>query len=265
MASAPRRLPGAQTTAELGEIIGFSARALIELRGTGRYFGEVLRQTSILVTGSTVIILAVTCIYGMECGVFGTYFLRTLGADSFIGFFTAACGIREAAPLIFGYMFAAKVGCGLVAEIGSMRISEELDAMEAVGIAPMRYVVGTRVLASMIFVPIVFALALGSTSLGSYINVVGQIGDVSSAAWGSVHWSSQTAADNVSSLIKAVVMGVSITLVSCFYGYRAKGGAVGVGTATARSMVLNLMLIHIINGIGSTLFFAGNSGLPFGG
>lgn len=260
-----RELPGSQVLREIGEIVPFSLRALLELRGAGRYFGETLRQCGILITGSTLIILLVPFLNGAVCGIFGTYFLRPLGAESFIGFFTTACGQREAVVLAFSYMFAAKVGCGLVAEIGSMRISEEIDAMESQGVSSMRYVVATRLAAGLVYVPFAFVAALGVVSLGSYLVVVVQLGDVSLAGWGSVHWASQTVSDNLASLAKAVTIGTCILLVACYYGYRARGGAVGVGAATARSMVLNLVLIHVINAIGSTLFFADTSGLPFGG
>jgi phospholipid/cholesterol/gamma-HCH transport system permease protein len=90
------------------------------------------------------------------------------------------------------------------------------------------------------------------------------LGDVSRAAWGSVHWGTQTVADNLESLLKVVAFTLCVGVVSCYYGYRARGGAVGVGVATAKSMLVNLVLVNVLNAIGSALFFA-HPRLPIGG
>src|SRR5882762_922919 len=119
---------------ELGDLAMFSVRAIGHAPGSLRYFAEILRQCSFLILGSTLVLLFLDLVIGSECALYFVYLTRPLGGTDYTGFFEVPCGINELFPAVFGYAFAAKVGCGLVAEIGSMRISEEIDAMESVGL-----------------------------------------------------------------------------------------------------------------------------------
>lgn len=249
---------------ELGGLLGFMLRTLTSLGGGFRYSGELLRQMGMLVTGSTLVLVGVAAVAGGECGLLGDYFFRALGAQAYVGAFTTACGKYEFVPTFFGYILAAKVGCGFVAEIGSMRISDELDAMESTGISSLRYVVATRVLAAAIVIPMIYIIAMFAGDLGGYAVVSLQIGDVSRAAWENVHWGTQSITVQWQSLLKVVSFTVVISLVGCYYGFRARGGAVGVGNATARSMLVNLIAVNILNAAFSALFFA-HPPVPFGG
>ncbi|HEX4108496.1 MAG TPA: ABC transporter permease [Solirubrobacteraceae bacterium] len=251
---------------EVGDLAGFSVRAAKELRGTFRYGGEVLRQAGLLLVGSAFVLIAMELVIGGECGLFTAYVGRSFGASGAVGLFTLVCDVREMFPYMFGYILAAKVGCGLVAEIGSMRIAEEIDAMEVLGVPSMRYVVGTRLLASILVLPLVYVIAVAAGTLGSYLVVVLQVGDISSAAWLAGHFGpAHSLSTDLFSLIKAMAIGITIILVGTYYGYTASGGAVGVGAATARSMVVNLVMIHFIGGTLSLLFWGTNARLPIGG
>ena len=99
-----------------------------------RYFGEALRQAGVLILSSTLVIWGLTFIIGLQCGIEAAYFNRATGAPAYAGVFAAWCDLRELIPYAFGYMMAAKVGTGIVAELGSMRISDEIDALEVMGI-----------------------------------------------------------------------------------------------------------------------------------
>ena len=99
-----------------------------------RFFGEALRQAGILILSSTLVIWGLIFIIGLQCGIEGAYFNRAVGAPAYAGVFAAWCDLRELVPYAFGYMMAAKVGTGIVAELGSMRISDEIDALEVMGI-----------------------------------------------------------------------------------------------------------------------------------
>jgi phospholipid/cholesterol/gamma-HCH transport system permease protein len=99
----------------------------------------------------------------------------------------------------------------------------------------------------------------------SYIAVVEQVGDVSSGGYLLIFWQFQNPPDLMFSLIKGMVMATAIVLVGCYYGYTASGGPVGVGTATAKSMVLNIILVHIIGFLGTLIFWGANPRLPIGG
>jgi phospholipid/cholesterol/gamma-HCH transport system permease protein len=250
---------------EVGDIARFSGEAVIHASRAGRYFAEVLRQAGILITGTTLVIVGLVFVIGGECGLFGIYLLRPLGASSFEGLGTGLCGLREMWPYMFAYIFAAKVGCGLVAEIGSMRISEEIDALEAVAVDPMTFIVATRLLAVWMTVPLIYAVAMVFGSIGSGLVDVVQIPSVSYGQWATLHWAAQSLTDNIFSLVKVMIFATVIALIGMFYGYRARGGAVGVGSATARSMVVNLVMIHVIGAGLTNVFWGANARTTIGG
>jgi phospholipid/cholesterol/gamma-HCH transport system permease protein len=259
------KAPRAGLLHEIGDAAGFSMQAVLHAVKAWRYFAEILRQTGILITGTTVVIVGLVFVIGGECGLFAVYLLRPLGASSFVGAATGLCGLREMWPYMFAYIFAAKVGCGLVAEIGSMRISEEIDALEAVAVDPMSYIVATRLLAVWMTVPLMYAVAMVFGTIGSGLVTVVQLPSVSLGQWATLHWAAQSLTDNLFSLIKVMTFATVIALVGMYYGYRAKGGAVGVGAATARSMVVNLVLIHVIGAALTNVFWGSNARTTIGG
>jgi phospholipid/cholesterol/gamma-HCH transport system permease protein len=166
---------------------------------------------------------------------------------------------------MFGYIFAAKVGSGLVAEIGSMRISNEIDALDSVGIDPMKYVVGTRLVAVMLCVPLIYIASMVTGLIGGYLVCTVQLGDLSGAQYLEGYFSSQALIDNIYSIIKGVTIAEGITFVALYYGYRARGGPVGVGNAVARAMMINLVLIHVLAAFWSSVFWGTSAGYPGGG
>ncbi|WP_249010257.1 ABC transporter permease [Conexibacter sp. DBS9H8] len=230
-----------------------------------RHFGEVLRQAGILILSSTLVIWGLVFIIGLQCGIEGAYFNRSVGAPAYAGVFAAWCDLRELVPLCFGYMMAAKVGTGIVAELGSMRISDEIDALEVMGISGVTFLCATRLLAALIVLPFVYLCAIGAGFFASYLAVVQQIGDVSSGGFFLIFWEFQNPPDLLYSLIKAMAMAIIIVLVGCYYGYNASGGPVGVGTATAKSMVFNIVAVHIVGMLGTQLFWGTNPRAPIGG
>ena len=206
-----------------------------------RFFGEALRQSGILIVSSTLVIWGLVFIIGLQCGIEGAYFDRANGAPAYAGVFSAWCDLRELVPYAFGYMMAAKVGTGIVAELGSMRISDEIDALEVMGISgddvPVRDAAAGGLDGAAVHVPVRDRRRL----LRQLLAVVQQIGDVSSGGYFLIFWQFQNPPDLLYSLIKAMAMATVIVLVGCYYGYNASGGPVGVGTATAKSMVLNIV------------------------
>ena len=193
------------------------------------------------------------------------YFTRTHGAPAYAELFAAWCDLRELVPYAFGYMMAAKVGTGLVAEIGSMRISDEIDALEVMGIDSILFLCATRLLAAWIVLPFVYMAAVGAGFFASYLAIVQQIGEVSSGGYFLISWMFQNPPDFVYSVVKGMAMATAIVLVGCYYGYTASGGPVGVGAATAKSMVLNIVLVHLIGMLGTQLFWGANPRAPIGG
>jgi phospholipid/cholesterol/gamma-HCH transport system permease protein len=253
--------------ANFGEIAKFCGRVLRDVYGLRvfRFFGEALRQAGILILSSTIVIWGLVFIIGLQCGIEGAYFNRSVGAPAYAGVFSAWCDLRELVPYAFGYMMAAKVGTGIVAELGSMRISDEIDALEVMGIDSMTFLCATRLLAAWLVLPFMYIAAVGAGFFASYLAVVQQIGEVSSGGFFLIFWMFQNPPDLLYSVIKGMVMATCIVLVGCYYGYNAGGGPVGVGTATAKSMVLNIVLVHLIGMLGTQLFWGANPRAPIGG
>jgi phospholipid/cholesterol/gamma-HCH transport system permease protein len=253
--------------ASLGDIIKFGVRVLGEIFGLKvfRFFGEALRQAGVLILGSTIVIWSTAFILGLQCGIEGAYFNRSVGAPAYAGVFSAWCDLREIIPYAFGYMMSAKVGTGLVAEIGAMRITDEIDALEVMGISSMTFLCATRLLASMMVLPFMYIAAVGAGFFASYLAVVQQIGEVSSGGFFLIFWMFQNPPDLLFSLIKAMAMAFVIVIVGCYYGYTASGGPVGVGTATAKSMVVNTVMVHLVGMVGTQIFWGANPRAPIGG
>jgi phospholipid/cholesterol/gamma-HCH transport system permease protein len=250
-----------------GEIAGFASRVVAGVLSGRvlRFFAETLRQAGILILGSAIVIWGLAFILGLQCGIEGAYFSRSTGAPAYSGVFSAWCDLREVLPYAFGYMMSAKVGTGLVAEIGAMRISDEIDALEVMGIDSLLFLCATRLLAAWMVLPFMYIAAVGAGFLASYIAVVQQIGEVSSGGFFLIFWMFQNPPDLVYSLIKGMAMATVIVLVGCYYGYNASGGPVGVGTATAKSMVLNTVAVHLVGMLGTQIFWGKNPRAPIGG
>ena len=261
------RTAGRQWLESSGEIGRFGGHVVRDVWGLRvfRFFGEALRQSGILIVGSTAVIWTLMFILGLQCGIEGAYFTAASGAPAYSGVFSAWCDLREITPYAFGYMLSAKVGTGIVAELGAMRISEEIDALEVMGINSMTFLCATRLLAAWLVFPFMYIGGIGVAFLASYIAVVQQIGYVSSGGYLLIFWQFQNPPDFLYSLIKAMFMATAIVLVACYYGYNASGGPVGVGRATAKSMVLNIVLVHLIGLLGTQVFWGANPRAPIGG
>jgi phospholipid/cholesterol/gamma-HCH transport system permease protein len=252
----------------VGEIGRFGGSIVRDVWGfrVFRFFGETLRQSGILIISSTGVIWGLVFIAGIGgCGTEGAYFTQSQGAPNYAGVFTAWCNLREVVPYVFGYMMAAKVGTGIVAELGAMRISDEIDALEVMGIDSMTFLCATRLLAAWLVLPFMYIGAIGVAYFGSYIAVVDQVRSVSAGGYFLIFWQFQNPGDFLFSLIKGMSMATVIVLVGCYYGYNASGGPVGVGMATAKSMVLNLVAVNLIGMMGSQIFWGANPRAPIGG
>jgi phospholipid/cholesterol/gamma-HCH transport system permease protein len=228
-------------------------------------FGESLRQAGILISGSLMIVLGLVFVLGLQCGIEGAYGSAAVGASTAAGAFTALCDLREITPYAFGYMMAAKVGTGMVAELGSMRISDEIDALDVMGLDSVGFLCTTRLLGMWFVLPFVYITAIAVGFIGSYIAVVDQVAQVSPGGYWQLFWQFQNPGDLLFSAIKGMSMATVIVLTAVYYGYFAGGGPVGVGKATAKSMIANVLSIHVIGMLGSQLFWGGNPRAPIGG
>jgi len=253
-----------EALSSVGEIARFSGSVVRSLPDVRRYSSEVLHQAGILILSSGLIIWVMQGVIGFECGLEASYTLKQIGAPIYSGVFNAWCSLREMSPYMWGYIFAAKVGCGLVAEIGSMRIADEIDAMEVMGIKSRSYLVGSRVLAVWLCIPFLYTVGLGVTYVAAYLVTVVNLGGVSPGGYLYIFWLYQNPADFLYSLMKVITMSTVITFVGCYYGFTARGGSVGVGRNTAKSMMLNMVLIHIVGVLGTQLFWGLSPNAPIG-
>jgi phospholipid/cholesterol/gamma-HCH transport system permease protein len=129
----------------------------------------------------------------------------------------------------------------------------------------MIFLCATRLLAAWLTLPFMYLFGVGVGYFASWLAVVKQIAEVSSGGYFLIFWEFQNPPDLLFSLIKGMTMATVIVLVGCYYGYTASGGPVGVGTATAKSMVLNIVLVHIIGMLGTLVFWGANPRAPIGG
>lgn len=250
---------------ELGELTEFSARSVRELPSSTRYLSEALRQAAEIIRGTWLLMLVMNVFVAITVTSFAFFVLRPLGATDFVGFFSGYISPRMTAVCMFGMVFVAKVCAGMTAEIGAMRVQQEIDAIESEAVDPIRYIVGTRVLAVLMFVPVGASLALIGNFLGDYLLGVVILDAVPSELLQRLQWFSQGAADQIYALVTMFVFAVPCALVACFYGLRTTGGPAGVGSAVAQSLLINIPLQNIIAGVLAMAYYGQSLRVPIGG
>jgi phospholipid/cholesterol/gamma-HCH transport system permease protein len=248
---------------EIGIIIRFSLGVLRSVPSAARYGSEVLRQAAYILMSSSFVVWALMISGGFLLAEISEFLLTTLGAQAYAGFFNAAGMNKVTNPIFFGYIISAKVGCGIVAELGSMRINEEIDAMEVMGVDVRAYLMGTRLLAWLIVGPILFVTGSGLAFLTGHIVSVDMYGTVSPGGYEDVFWAFTSMPDLIRTLVWAMLTTTPAILIACYYGFSARGGPVGVGEYTARSMIANVIAVSILGGsIFFELFYGTNIILP---
>ncbi len=250
---------------EAGELTRFAGQSLAALPGSAAYVSEGMRQAALMVRGTLPLLFCMQLFQGFVVGTFGFFLLRGIGAGDFFGLVTGIVGPRQVACTMFGYVFTAKICCGIAAELGAMKIQQEVDALESTGVDPRRYLVGTRLIGVLLFAPIGAAVSLIANILGAYLIVVVLLKGISSDTLMSLHWNVQSFGDSVFVIVTATTIAVSTAIVACFYGLRTSGGPANVGTTVARSLVVNLVILHFVAAFFAVLAFGFDNNLPIGG
>ncbi len=248
----------------VGDVSRFTWKALGEWRHVGGYGAEVVRQAAILATGSVLVIVLISFLAGGSCGLESTSLARSFGVDPIAGGFSTWCTMREVVPFVFGYILAAKVGCGIVAELGAMQVAEEVDALEVIGVRSIAYLVTTRLLASAIVLPFAYLLAVASSYLAAFLMSVKRFGDVSQGTWDLFFFNFQDPVDLMYSMVKGLCIAAFVISTSVYFGYKVRGGPIEVGTATARSMAVNIIGVTLISMVGTLIFWGSNPRIPVG-
>jgi phospholipid/cholesterol/gamma-HCH transport system permease protein len=255
----PAHLPVIDST---GRFFAFVLDGIRGFRHVGDYSAEVLRQIGLLVSGSVLVIVFLAFIAGASCGIAAEAIGQAIGASIAGPLFSSFCVGREVVPFIFGFIVAAKVGGGIVAQLGAMRVNEEVDAMEIMGIPAITYLVSTRMLAAMVVMPIAYLLALAAGMGASWLTSFVRSGTVSQGTWETIFYTVTSLNDLAYTMIKGVVLSTAVILIALYFGYRVRGGPVEVGTATAQSMAVNLIAVTVLNMVMTFLFWGFDPGLP---
>jgi len=245
-----------QTLDNLGDQMSFYGRALLWTpRTLRRYTKEVLRllaevsfgSGSLAVIGGTVgVMVGLTLFTGVLVGLQGYSALNSIGTSAFTGFLTAFFNTREIAPLVAGLALSATVGAGFTAQLGAMRISEEIDALEVMGVPSLPYLVTTRIIAGFVAVIPLYIIGLLSSYLASRLVVIYIYGQ-SAGTYDHYFDLFLPPQDVFYSFIKVLLFSVMIVLSHCFYGYRATGGPAGVGVAVGKAVRLSIVTVSIMN------------------
>lgn len=241
---------------DLGNQLGFYIRALIATpRSVTRYPKEIARilaevtlgSGALAVIGGTVgVILGMTFFTGAQVGLSGYAALDQLGTSAYAGFVSAYFNTREIAPLVSGIALAATVGCGFTAQLGAMRISEEVDALEVMAIPSMQFLVTTRIIGGLIAIVPLYVVGLLSSYVASRI-VVTQFYGQSAGEYDHYFNAFLPPGDVLWSFGKVLVFSVVVILIHCYYGYNASGGPAGVGVAVGRAVRTSIVAVNVID------------------
>ncbi len=219
------------------------------------YWRDTLRQMDRMGVGTLPILLLTGLFTGMVLALQSAVALRRFGADIYVGSLVGASMVRELGPVLAALIFAGRVGSGIAAELGSMRVTEQIDALQSFGTDPIKKLVTPRILSGLIMLPILTVITDAVGILGGLIVSVYTIQIPADAYLGGV-WSTLAQSgylfgffprDFVTGLVKPLVFGGIIALTGCHYGLAAKGGTEGVGLATTRAVVMSSILILIVN------------------
>ncbi|QKG27094.1 MlaE family ABC transporter permease [Actinomadura verrucosospora] len=239
---------------DAGDQLLFYVRALLHApRAARRHTKEALRLLSEVafgsgalgVIGGTIgVMFAMTVFTGTVVGLQGYAALDQIGSSAFTGFISAYFNTREIAPLVSGLALSATVGAGFTAQLGAMRINEEIDALEGMGIESVPYLVTTRIIAGTVAIIPLYGVGLLSSYLASRQITVWYHGQ--SRGTYDHYFNVFLAPDDVLySFAKVLVFSVMVILAHCYYGFRATGGPAGVGVAVGRAVRTAIVLISV--------------------
>ena len=246
----------AKSLDDLGGQLAFYIRALAWTpRTIRRYKKEVLRilaevtlgSGSLAVIGGTVGVITAMCFFtGTEVGLQGYAALNQIGTAAFSGFVSAYFNTREIAPLVAGIALAATVGCGFTAQLGAMRISEEVDALEVMAIPSLPFLVTTRIIGGLIAIIPLYVVGLLSSYYATRLTVTKFFGQSEGTF---DHYFNQflPPGDVLWSFGKVLVFAVTVILIHCYHGYNAAGGPAGVGVAVGRAVRTSIVAINVLD------------------
>src|SRR5262245_232059 len=242
--------------AALGSQLRFHLRVLLSIpHSIRRYRREILRllgqvtfgSGALAVIGGTVgVMVSLSLFTGAVVGLQGYAALNAVGTAPLTGFLSAYFNTREIAPLVAGLALAATVGCGFTAQLGAMRISEEVDALEVMGIPSLPFLVTTRMIAGFVAVLPLYVLGLLSSYAATRFISTSYYGQ-SEGTYDHYFHLFLPPGDLFWSFAKVMVFAVVIILIHCYHGYTASGGPAGVGVAVGKAVRTSIVAINIVD------------------
>ncbi len=243
--------------------IGFAVRFFVAIMlhsGTAfRRFGLTIREMYFSGVQSLVIILVSGLFVGMVLGLQGYETLQTYGSEDALGILVAMSLVRELGPVVAALLFASRAGSAITAEIGLMKATEQLSAMEMMAVDPIARVVAPRFWAGVISMPLLAALFSAMGIFGGYLVGVQLIGVDEGSFWSQMQSAVDFEQDILNGVIKSVVFGIAITTIALFEGYDAPPTAEGVSGATTRTVVTSSLTVLALDFVLTAFMFRGLS------
>jgi len=240
--------------AEVGRV-ALLMRDLVRFLGPGlRSFGRVIQQMGAIGVGSLWLVLVVSLFTGAVAAVQAAYQFTSVVPMRYLGSVVLRSVIIELGPVLTGLVLSGRVGSSIAAEIGTMKVTEQIDALRAMAIHPVRYLVVPRVIAAIVMVPVMTILSDAIAVFGGYVVAITSIG-VSSHTYTQSLKDFFLVKDLMSGLIKAFFFGGIIGTMGCYFGFATEGGAEGVGLATTRAVVASCVLVLISDYVLANVLF----------
>ena len=239
----------------IGRLVLFALSAVTHIVRPPFYPRVLLRQMVDIGYYSLPVVALTTLFSGMVLALQSHTGFARFSAEGAVAGVVALSITRELAPVLAGLMVAGRVGASMAAELGTMRVTEQIDALSTLSTHPMKYLVAPRILAGFAMLPPLVLVGDVIGIFGGYIVGIYKL-DFSPGAYIDQTWRFIEVRDVVSGLVKAAAFGFLVSLMGCYHGYRSAGGAQGVGRAATSAVVSSAILILVFNYIITELFFA---------
>ncbi|MDZ7269999.1 MAG: ABC transporter permease [candidate division KSB1 bacterium] len=219
------------------------------------YGRAIIEQMDVIGVRSTAIVVLTSMFTGLVLALQSGYEMAIYGAKMYVGTLLSVSLVRELGPVLAALIVTGRVGSAMAAEIGSMAVTEQIDAMRALGTDPIKKLVTTRMVAATVMLPVLTAVADAVGVLGGLVVAVSSLGISSSFYWVTVV-RALTFDDLVMGLTKPVLFGVLMATVGCYMGMSTTGGTRGVGESTTKAVVLTSVLIFAVDFLFTKLYLA---------
>lgn len=230
----------------IGNVISLTGQTLFWLIRPPYRFGQMFNAMEFIGVQSLAIVALTGTFSGMVVTLQTVYALRAFSAEGRVGGIVAVSLLRELAPVFTAIMVTARAGSAMAAELGNMRVTEQIDAITTMGVSPVQYLLAPRLFAAVVMLPLLCVLYSTVGMAGSYLVAVAWLGG-DYGIWLQSVRDLALPKDLTMGLVKATVFGFLLSAISCRHGYFASGGAKGVGIATTRAVVESCVAILITN------------------